>query len=321
VARTIAEKEIKLLFAQSGGICAFPGCDRPLIEAGTSKDPAAVLGEIAHIVADSRAGPRGLFPITEEDVNAHGNLILLCGDHHKLVDSQPNTFSVAVLREMKAQHIARIQHALGKSPAKATFELRHETMPSTLLAVTHLPEAVFTAPSDFRDDEQDKARQVIKYPKDRSELLPFLLREGKLFAFHDLRRPGNPFAACVRSGKVEVLPATEMWRDAEGKRRYVTLLNRAMFKYTGHRGVRYLPTLGRYPHGHVPSPLQIADHVGDTPKPQLLKEIMVLTKMNWNSANLSGLMPITLRFARLVGDILREVPAHHEPQSKYKYYM
>lgn len=83
----------------------------------------------------------------------------------------------------------------------------------------------------------------------------------------------------------------------------------------------YLTALGRYPHGHVPSPLQIADHVGDTPKTQLMREIMMLTKMNWNSANFSGLMPITLRFSRLVGDILREVPADEIPQPKYKYYM
>jgi hypothetical protein len=39
-----------------------------------------------------------------------------------------------------------------------------------------------------------------------------------------------------------------------------------------------------YPHGHVPSPLQVADHVGDTAKADLLREIMTLTKMNWNSA-------------------------------------
>jgi hypothetical protein len=83
----------------------------------------------------------------------------------------------------------------------------------------------------------------------------------------------------------------------------------------------YLPILGRYPHGHVPSPLQIADHVGDTSRTQLLRESLVLTKMNWNSANFSGLMPITLRFSRLVGDILREVPTEQIPERKYKYYM
>lgn len=83
----------------------------------------------------------------------------------------------------------------------------------------------------------------------------------------------------------------------------------------------YLSYLGRYPHGHVPSPLQIADHVGDTPRQQLLREVMTLTKMNWNSANMAGQMPITLRFSRLVGDILREVPESQMPLPKYKFYM
>jgi len=83
----------------------------------------------------------------------------------------------------------------------------------------------------------------------------------------------------------------------------------------------YLQLLGKYPHGHVPSPLQITDHVGDTGQTQLLRELLVLTKMNWNSANFSGLLPITLRFSKLVGDILREVPEDQNPQPKYKYYM
>lgn len=83
----------------------------------------------------------------------------------------------------------------------------------------------------------------------------------------------------------------------------------------------YLHAVGKYPHGHVPSPLQVADHVGDTPESDLLREVMVLTKMNWNSANMAGLLPITLRFSRLVGDVLREVPADREPQPKYKFYM
>ena len=83
----------------------------------------------------------------------------------------------------------------------------------------------------------------------------------------------------------------------------------------------YLESLAKYPHGHVPSPLQITDHVGDTPRSHLLREILILTKMNWNSANLAGLMPITLRFSKLVGDILREIPDDQVPQPKYKYYM
>jgi hypothetical protein len=88
VSRNIPEKEIKMLCVLSGGVCAFPGCGKHLIEPGNSADDPAFLGEIAHIVADSRQGPRGTSPLTDEQRDMHTNLILLCGDHHKIIDSQ-----------------------------------------------------------------------------------------------------------------------------------------------------------------------------------------------------------------------------------------
>jgi len=59
---SIPQKEVKALCALSGGVCAFPGCGRSLVEPGTEDDDATFLGEIAHIVADSRQGPRGNSP-------------------------------------------------------------------------------------------------------------------------------------------------------------------------------------------------------------------------------------------------------------------
>lgn len=83
----------------------------------------------------------------------------------------------------------------------------------------------------------------------------------------------------------------------------------------------FLSALGVYPHGHVPSPLQVADHVGDTDLDRLLWDILVLSKMNWNSAGFAGLMPITIRFSRLVGDIMREIPSDREPEPQFRYYI
>lgn len=83
----------------------------------------------------------------------------------------------------------------------------------------------------------------------------------------------------------------------------------------------FIPALNVYPHGHIPSPLQIADHEGDSSVQTLFREILILTKMNWNSASFAGQMPITLRFARLVGDIMREIPGDREPLPQFKYYM
>lgn len=80
--------------------------------------------------------------------------------------------------------------------------------------------------------------------------------------------------------------------------------------------------LDEFPHGHVPSPLRLADHrSGDTPVDELLREIMILTKLNWNSSDFCSRDPITLASAREVAEVLREVPASQEPLAQYKYYV
>lgn len=82
----------------------------------------------------------------------------------------------------------------------------------------------------------------------------------------------------------------------------------------------YLPQLGRYPHGHVPAPLEVAEHQGDTAPIDTIRELMTLTKMNWNTARFAEHMPITLRFSRFVGHVLRELD--DDPiQSRYAFYM
>lgn len=83
----------------------------------------------------------------------------------------------------------------------------------------------------------------------------------------------------------------------------------------------YIHSLRAFPHGHIPAPIQITDHIGDSSIDTLLKEILVLTKMNWNSANFAGRSPITLRFSELVGDIMKEIPSDREPLPQFKYYM
>lgn len=83
----------------------------------------------------------------------------------------------------------------------------------------------------------------------------------------------------------------------------------------------YVPSLGRYPHGHVPAPVQITDHVGDSSSHELLTEVMLLTKMNWNSARFAERVPVTVRFAGEVGAILRDLPDAYTPEARYAFYM
>ncbi len=83
----------------------------------------------------------------------------------------------------------------------------------------------------------------------------------------------------------------------------------------------WVPALGGYPQGHVPSPLQITDHVGDASTIRLLSEILLLTKMNWNSAKFAERIPVTLRFADEVGAILRDLAEDAVPEHRYAFYM
>lgn len=110
----IPTREVKILCLASGNLCAFPGCARRLVEPGSEGDDPAVLGEMAHIVGEKRRGPRGADKMPLSERNKHTNLVLLCGDHHKLIDSQPNAYSIPVLRAMKSDHEARIAAGNGQ---------------------------------------------------------------------------------------------------------------------------------------------------------------------------------------------------------------
>lgn len=97
-----SEKTIRRLFALSGNVCAFPDCPSPIFEA-----EGTITGEICHIRAQSRGGPRFEATQAEQERHDFDNLILLCRRHHKIIDSEPDIYSVEVLEDIKAIQTAR----------------------------------------------------------------------------------------------------------------------------------------------------------------------------------------------------------------------
>lgn len=100
----ISLKTHKLLWGRSGNKCAFPNCRRALAESETDTDDPAVIGDEAHIIGREAAAPRGEsdLPIAQRD--QYDNLLLLCKIHHKIIDDQPNKYTVEKLKEMKSGH-------------------------------------------------------------------------------------------------------------------------------------------------------------------------------------------------------------------------
>ena len=85
----------------------------------------------------------------------------------------------------------------------------------------------------------------------------------------------------------------------------------------------FIPYLGVYPGPRVPSPLEILEHVGNTSIDTVCREILALTKLNWNNAKFCSKAPITIGFAKRVGEIMRNAPpeADKDIQNKLKFFI
>ncbi len=106
--RRYSNSTIKLLFGLCGNECAHPDCSNPIIELGTHRSDAAIVGQISHIYAASDAGPRGNPDLTDLERNSPDNLILLCGHHHPIVDRQFESYPATLLKSWKREHEAKV---------------------------------------------------------------------------------------------------------------------------------------------------------------------------------------------------------------------
>lgn len=82
----------------------------------------------------------------------------------------------------------------------------------------------------------------------------------------------------------------------------------------------YVSWWDEYPGPHIPAPLQIGS-CGPTDIRQRAREILALTKMNWNSTEGIGRHPITISFARKVGALMTELSDNQVPNPSYRFYM
>lgn len=73
--------------------------------------------------------------------------------------------------------------------------------------------------------------------------------------------------------------------------------------------VGYIPRLQTYPGWEVPTPLAVEVDRGEVQIDQVLRDVLGLTKLNYNSCIYGDGMPVTLRFANAVGEILTAVPS------------
>jgi hypothetical protein len=86
----------------------------------------------------------------------------------------------------------------------------------------------------------------------------------------------------------------------------------------------YVPQLDTYIGPETPNPLFISALRSKNAMPKMddiLRDIMGLTKINYNSCNYNDGLPVTVRFARMVGDILTMGSARGADKQPFKFYV
>ncbi|HEY5177048.1 MAG TPA: HNH endonuclease signature motif containing protein [Terriglobales bacterium] len=116
---SIKDTDVKKLWGLSAGRCSRPGCDELCIRFLT--DDPTVIGEMAHIIAKSPDGPRG---VSDGGSDTYQNLILLCPTHHTEIDkAAPGTFSADVLLDWKKQHEAEVNDGFSSPVYSSSAEM------------------------------------------------------------------------------------------------------------------------------------------------------------------------------------------------------
>lgn len=122
-------KTVSILIARAGGRCQFENCNKNIFLDEVTLDDTND-SNVAHIIASSPDGPRGSKTQSFVMSDKIENLMLMCLEHHHLIDEKgrEHIYNVERLRAMKAVQEERVQKMMDNLNADVTTML-HLTSP------------------------------------------------------------------------------------------------------------------------------------------------------------------------------------------------
>jgi len=227
-----------ILWGRAAERCSFPSCRKRLVYDKTDVDGDVLLGEIAHIVAQKSDGPRGMKNPPGGKIDAYENTILLCKEHHTIIDGQPNTYPVEKLVQLKVDHEEWVK--ITPSPNEQYKGITSpptvvsEKVYGTLLPVLDIPSFIYLAPCNIPEGD---VRAIIQDPRTPNIMLPYIIRGDNLLSFCDLNDEEGPFRLAIDPYSAKKYHAEAWWDDPDKSRWYIELLNRSLNKLTGRKGL------------------------------------------------------------------------------------
>jgi hypothetical protein len=116
--RHVPSQRLRKSIAESNAYkCAFPGCTQELLI------DEAFIGEIASIEALNSNGPRYNAKTDNSVLNSEENYLLLCPNHHRIIDRQPEIYTAEWLKKARADHLGKIKSILNGGNSAQKFSL------------------------------------------------------------------------------------------------------------------------------------------------------------------------------------------------------
>ncbi|NVJ54222.1 MAG: HNH endonuclease [Campylobacteraceae bacterium] len=108
---SISVKTKNLIWGEFAGRCAI--CKEIVIHKNKSGNKS-LYGEIAHIIGEKEGSARYIKELSVSEKNSESNLILLCANHHTIIDKKENEkeYSVEKLHSIKNKSIEWIRNSL-----------------------------------------------------------------------------------------------------------------------------------------------------------------------------------------------------------------
>jgi hypothetical protein len=101
---SINVRDRKILWTKAGNRCSYrykgEVCDKELVVVDGEK--LTLVGHECHIVSEKPKAAR--YTAISKGRNSYDNIILMCPEHHKIIDDNENEYTVDVLQKMKQRH-------------------------------------------------------------------------------------------------------------------------------------------------------------------------------------------------------------------------
>lgn len=110
----VSEKIKKIIWGQFAGRCAI--CKEKVIHENESGDKS-LFGEVAHIIGEKNGSARFSNVLDTEYRNNEENLMLLCANHHTIIDKNENVseYTVEKLHQIKDEYLDWLESSLAQS--------------------------------------------------------------------------------------------------------------------------------------------------------------------------------------------------------------